>query len=155
MGEYIITGKHVEGISTVGYIAEKKVGGEEFNIKRHDIISMAKKGLIDNVKVLVGDNGSYHLEFDGDIEEVVEHGDTFELLCRILEKTEEKDICVGYILKNQDSKKYKVDIDKAWELAYRGKLKDTEGKIINNKKTIISVKGGDGLKLIDLPTIYK
>ena len=155
MKKYKIIGEHVEGISTVGYVAEGKSDGDRINIKRHDLISMAKRGLIENVKLLVGDNGSYYLEFDEEINEVERLGDTFKVICRILEKTGDGDVCVGYILKSSKGKTYKTDIGDAWELAYQGKLDGLRGVIIANKKTIISNSDDDKEQLIKLPTIYK
>lgn len=150
-GKYTIKKKEFSGIEITSMVIENSEGKQK-KMPMADVVRLARVDKLDNVRVKFNYvNSDYTLIFDeslSNIEDTDRSGGVHLVLtARIIEN----DKCIGYKALNDKNKTYKLSIEKVWELAEKGSVKDVKACINGSTKVLKSI--GD-IKLKDLPVIY-
>lgn len=150
---YTIINKCYDGLNIIS-MTIKTEQGETKLVKYEDIIKLARAEKISNAKAIL-DTGQnrYILCLDGsikDIETIYKNNSMhLEILCRLIDN---KGKCIGYKVRDNKGKLYKLSIQKTWELAVNNTIEGVKGRIISNHKVIIS---NDEQLLKNLPKLVE
>ena len=148
--KYKVIGKEFNGIEIGAMLIENEDGNKK-KIPTSDVVKLARSGKLSNAHSLFNYlTGDYIVAFDDGLDSIEtldrSAGIQLVLTARILQD----DKCIGYKAVDSKNKTYKLSIEKVWELAERGSVKDIAAKINGEKKILLSI--GD-IKLKDLPII--
>ncbi len=155
--------KRVSGINTVGYGVEFKSDNDSSDncenipiiveMDKAKIIGQIEEGLIAGAEVVVDGAGVKHIVLNSSVYDNIEildavAEDSIKLVGRIVGS--ESGETVGFIVKNEDGKRVKVDAGKIWELILGGRVEGVKASIVNGCKCI-SDDGSEYLK--NLPNL--
>ena len=141
--KYRVVDKYVNNLVINKYTIENIEEGNMLTITKEDLIKLTLSNKVADANVVVDTvNNSYILILNNDIP--IHDNNRFYIVCRIINNNK----CIGYKVKDNDNKNYRISIAKAWELACNNSINNLEAKIIANKK-VLRLK--DGSSLSELP----
>lgn len=143
MQEYKIVDRYISGIETIGFIIEDENGNTK-TLKNSDIIKLILSNKISNAEVVLNDitNDYEVLLTDLSLDNKKENSEDYSLTNRIV-STDNK--LIGYIVKDKNGNKYKIDCNKAWKLAQNNKIKGIKACILANKKALMPINRNDNI----------
>lgn len=141
--KYKVVDRYINNLVVTKYTIENTEDGNMLTIAKEDLIKLTLSNKVADANVVVDTvNNNYILILNNDIP--IHDNNRFNIICRIVSNNK----CIGYKVRGNDNKNYRISIAKAWELACNGSINNLEAKIIANKK-ILRLK--DGTSLNELP----
>lgn len=148
MSRWEIIKKEISGIEVVAYT----IKSEDDSTKRvsiEDATLLARNGMITNASAKLNTvSGRYILDIDDSnlVEENYNNKeDKLHIVCRLIDNENK---CVGYKVKDDNGKSYKLSSSKTWELAEKQTIVGIKAVIKGNKRCLIST---EDCVLEDLP----
>jgi len=151
MSEWRITKKEIKGLLVSAIIIEND-SGESKRISLEDAITLARNEKIENaVAILDTSSGKYILDVNNGLTslDTIYHNNGLNLtiICRLIDSNKK---CIGYKVKDETGKTYKISLSKAWELALNNSIYGVKARINGKTKCIIST---EDFKLSNIPDL--
>jgi len=151
MDKWKIIKKEIKNLSISAIIIENDAH-ETKRISLEDAITLARNDKLENAKARLNTvYGEYILDVDGGLESLESiydnKGLNLTIICRMINSDNK---CIGYKVKDDTGKTYKLSLNKIWDLASNKSINGIKAVINGDKKCIIST---EDYKLSDLPVI--
>lgn len=158
-----VTGAKRKKLSVTKYEIESTSSQEIRLVGKAELIRMIKDGEIENAELALDiEEMKHEISINGGIRSlrrVEEKADNkYDVTYRILSTENLKDGerqkygLIGYVIKGEDGKQYRIDKNKLYELAVNGCLNNVEARAIYGVKVLVSTKE---IKLADLPFVVQ
>lgn len=145
--KYTIVDKCFDGIRLVGMTIETDEHKTQY-VDKHDIMKLARNGKIKDTEcILDTDTGEYVIDYKNGLDTLdttYKSNTMLTPLCRMISRGK----CVGYKVRDNSGKSYKLSINKIWELAFNHSIVGVRAVIIGGNKVLLS--DGD-MELKNLP----
>ena len=140
MKTYTIKERYINGIETAGYIVEDNEGSTK-TLRTSDVLKLALQNSITNAQAILDTSTNNYELLITNNEDILNKRNMitthkYTLEYRLVNKNNN---LIGYVIKDRNGTKYKVDLAKAWKLASENCLDNIEASIINGQKVLKSV----------------
>lgn len=148
--KYIILNKCIYKTKVVGMTIEDSGHNKQY-LKYSDIVKLVRSNKIVNAKAIKDDSdGTYHVLVTNGYSSIdtiqQPNQEKLHIICRMMESGK----CIGYKVKDDNGKIYKLSINKVWELIVQGMIDDLKTSFISNRKVILST---EKCNLANLPEV--